>query len=362
MIMKVRDASGWLQRVCLVKPSESGNIKYIGIEEAADRASAGYGKRLKSGLNEKGVGGVTFLLNSWDKETKGPDTSTVLRMAIETAGDGKGAVAAVEKAIGKGFAYGAGGCGILFNDPNESWYMELSGHHWGTKGPIRDDIFSASNYYQVPEMAKYEAASAVFKEKTIGRQQRALFLLEGVKGEVTIPMMFRFSRDQKLPPDKAFQYDNRIVCNEGWETWSVSGNLIIPDSKYPDILSVAWFAINRPNISPYIPFYIGITELPKLFEHEGASETFNKLRTLVDENPKYRKLVARVWTNFEYQEVTETVNLERKIVSLVKAGDKGAAQVLLNNFLKSKCDEAISIVNQLIKKISSESDWTKIKK
>jgi hypothetical protein len=86
------------------------------------------------------------------------------------------------------------------------------------------------------------------------------------------------------------------------------------------------------------------------------------LRLLVDENPKYQKLVTHVWENFEYQEVTEIMGLERKIVSLLKGGDKNTAQGLLTNFLKSKCDEAMNIATQLIKKIKSESDWTKVEK
>lgn len=350
LMMKVRDASGWLQRVCLVT-NPSGGIKYLGVEEAADRDKAGYGKRLKSGINEKGVGGVSLLLFSWEKETTGPDTAEVLRIGLEKGATAKGSVDGVAKAIEKGFAYGAGGCSLLFNDPQEAWYMELSGRHWGAKGPIRNDTFSCSNYYQIPEMEKYESAAAIFKEKTMGRKQRAQSLLEGIRGEITIPFLMQFSRDQKFPPERAYSYDNRIICNEGWNDWSVSGNIAVSDPKYPDILSVLWVAINRPNVSPFIPFYIGLTELPKEFENEGASETFNELRTLVDENPKHRDWVAQTWKNFEYRQLGEVTLLERKIITMLKNGDKKGAQILLNTFVKGKSDEAMKIAQQLIKKI-----------
>src|SRR5262249_762431 len=148
---------------------------------------------------------------------------------------------------------------------------------------------SMTNFYMLPELRPYES-------KPVGekRQQRALSLLDGVNGEITLPLMMRFTRDQQVPSDQAYSHEVAgVICNEGYKVRSISGQINIGAKNNPAFLSVAWYALESPIVAPYIPFYLGITEVPEEFATTTAAAAFARLHRLLYENSKYRELVRR---------------------------------------------------------------------
>ena len=125
---------------------------------------------------------------------------------------------------------------------------------------------------------------------------------------------------------------------------------------------MVWYALGSPVATPYIPFYLGITEVPREFGTTTAATIFAQLHLLLFENPQYRPLVKRVWENFEFKEFSEALAIQRQLSALLEKGENKQARALLDGFTKANCDTALRTANQLIEKIAKETDWTVVKK
>jgi len=353
--MKVRDLDTYnRQMIRAVTPSEG--FKHIGIFDAEGPSGC------KGGMNEKGVSVSTVALFSNEHSESGLNGGQILSAVLEKADNAKAGVYIIAGIIkeksradmtGKA---GAGGSGAVIGDPGEIWISQQTCYHSAEKGPIKDDIFAMANHYIFPELAQYESRPDLGKK----RRERALSLLESAKGDITVPIMMRFSRDQQSPSDRAYMSDGERagnICNEGYGRRTISAHIHVSACEYTDVMSVSWYTIESPLASPYIPFYMGLTQIPEKFETTEAAEVFASLQLLLNENPEYKKSAVKIWENLEFSEIYEQGKFEKRIVSLLKEEKKEEAIALLNNFSRSNCDKALELANDLIKKITKETEW-----
>jgi dipeptidase len=352
IVAKIQDGEALhLHQVLLASPVNG--LKYIALTQARP----GRDNEKPGGINEKGVSIMGFGRRSTDVSTRGPSEREVTDLILEKSVDAKSAVYTIKKIVEEQGRRG-GGRGLIVADANEYWLVETTGHKWGAWGPVQDGVDSWTNFYVLPELRPYESKAGGVK-----RQQRALSLLQGAEGEMTLPLMMRFTRDQQVPPDQAYSHEvGGVLCNEGYKSRSISGQINIGAKSNPAFLSVVWYALGSPIAAPYIPFYLGITEVPEEYATTTAAAAFAQLHRLLYENPQYRGLVRRVWENFEFQEISEALPTEEKVSLLLRNGQEKEAHALLNDFTRSNCDKALRTARQLIEKITKETDWTAVRK
>jgi dipeptidase len=354
IVAKIQDGDAHhIHRVVVASPVNG--LKYI----ALTHAQPGRDNQKAGGINEKGVSIAGFTRRSTDVSTRGLSESEIYEVILEKSTDAKSAVYLIKKIVEEqGRRGGTGGGGLIVADANEYWLVETTGHKWGAWGPVQDGVDSWTNFYVLPELRPYESKAGGVK-----RQQRALSLLQGAEGEMTLPLMMRFTRDQQVPPDQAYSHEvGGVLCNEGYKSRSISGQINIGAKSNPAFLSVVWYALGSPIAAPYIPFYLGITEVPEEYATTTAAAAFAQLHRLLYENPQYRGLVRRVWENFEFQEISEALPTEEKVSLLLRNGQEKEAHALLNDFTRSNCDKALRTARQLIEKITKETDWTAVRK
>lgn len=366
---KIRDSGDWREVVALVIPAEGDGYKYLAIQGETERKARGigYGESSYGGINEKGVGGATFACTStkdqWlDKGGWAP--SECAAYATKYGGTAEEYISKFGEAVDEHgvISGGSGGASIVI-DPYNAWQIEYTGKLWEIEGPIIDYLVR-TNVYEMSSMKKYEGSSINGMTSSITRKRRAIEIIESVlfpappgeKWERTwcLENALDFARDKNNPVNDRPGHFYPIVSTQPWGMpgSTVGSTINIPNKEYPDLLSVVWWALDKPTIAPFIPLYIGITELPNSIDADGDFEvpdTFNKLRLLVYEDLTEREpLVRNIWSRFEIRQMQRVLKLEDNVRALAKDGNKIEAQGLLNEFLKSQITEALEIANELI--------------
>lgn len=143
------------------------------------------------------------------------------------------------------------------------------------------------------------------------------------------------------------------VCCHGSITKTVSAQVVNPEVTDTGLLSCAWVTQSQPCSSPYLPFYVGITEVPEVFRTTEASEVFEELRLVLEYHPEYREKITRYWTVFELQAYEETLPLEAEVLALVNDEKVDKARKLLTEFVESKCDAALAAAREMIGMLES---------
>lgn len=374
MSMKVRQSSNWLQTMCVVEPKEG--YKYLGVELYTRRLATGYGSPSML-INEKGVSILTLSLKSWDNipEGEGIAIPEFGWEVLPYASDAKTAVEMMGKLHDEvGLIHKGGGDAILVADPHEFYNMEMTANHWAVSDPITDGVFARANNYLLEDLEKYDISysPSAGGSSSVDRQRRAEDLLSSQteyyvgseirKAKVSPLHFMKFSRDQEREAELDYRSRGQSIsiCSEGYNSRTVSAILAIGDKNYPDMLSVLWVAIDTPTMSPFIPFYIGITELHQDFESTDANLKFGRLRQLVWENPDYRDLVTSTWESFELRTFLRSVNIEKEVATLIDNGEKDKAHSLLTDFVHTRCTEALDLADGLIDKIEKERTLSEI--
>jgi dipeptidase len=119
-------------------------------------------------------------------------------------------------------------------------------------------------------------------------------------------------------------------------------------TEYTDLFTCEWITPNQPCISPFLPVYIGINELPKALGTTEAYELFEKLRALMDYHPEYRDDITQHWTGFEIRTFEESTLAEAKAAKMVDGGDKNEARSILTEFVARKCNEAMATCQKML--------------
>lgn len=359
IICKNRDSSNWHEGVALVIPDDG--FKHIIIETDIPTEGDEYGEALLHGINEKGVGGATFAGTAIEEQRtpdEGITPAELAQRAIQYSATAEEFVKAFEANL---YEYGCstkgGSLGCV--DVNEGWVCEYTPKTTAMEGPIVDDYRIVSNQYQIRSMKQYEGTNGAWN-----RIRRATQILEselypnfpGEPWERTwnLKLAFAFPRDNYQQFPEWWASSRPInAYNEGGEPGgTVSAGISIPDEEFPGLLTTLWWAMDNPRNAPYIPLYIGITDVPDQIESYGTYEskdTFNKLRLLMHQDLDLREpLVMAVWAGFEARQFERTEELEAEVRALARDGQIDEAQELLTDFLQTQVDEVMSLLNQLV--------------
>lgn len=378
---KNRDSSSWREGVALVFPAEG--YKYLVVQTDSGVSRHGYGMNAVSGMNEKGVAGATYAGFSSEPKPKAPwDPSAACRHALQHSASSAEYVKKFGEVV-KEHGIPGGMSGTV--SPREGWKIEYAGHQSAVEGPFIDDYSPIANAYTITAMKKYDKSGW----SRFGRLRKSRELLErglypSSRGETwfrawDIVKAFDFARNEEpledpisgapdtfgpaaLPGSTVGGSDPRPVCDSlpwGRPGRCVSAHIAMPDKQNPAHLSVVWWSLDRPNIAPFIPLFIGITELPPAIDAKAdfaAAELFNELRLLVYEHTEYRQLVSDVWRKFETRQHRAVIDEVRSPVKAhLAAGREEQAQKILNAFLQSQVDEVMDIAGKLVTKIKTEA-------
>jgi hypothetical protein len=138
-----------------------------------------------------------------------------------------------------------------------------------------------------------------------------------------------------------------LCCHGLWE-YTVNAYFGVSRTEYTDLFTCEWITPNQPCISPFLPVYIGINELPDDLATTKAYNLFEKLRAMMDHHPEYRDDITQYWTGFEIRAFEESTLAEAKAAQSADKGDKQAARVVLTDFVARKCDEAMAACQQML--------------
>jgi hypothetical protein len=105
---------------------------------------------------------------------------------------------------------------------------------------------------------------------------------------------------------------------------------------------------SQPCISPFLPVYIGINEVPKALATTQAFDLFEKLRAALEYHPEYRDDVTKYWSAFEIRTIEESYLVEGKAAQLTDRGNIDEARSLLTDFVTQKSNQAIAAGQQML--------------
>jgi dipeptidase len=116
-----------------------------------------------------------------------------------------------------------------------------------------------------------------------------------------------------------------------------------------------WFTFGQPCISPFLPFYIGINEVPQIASTRAnpLARVFEDLRLALEYHPEYMADINRYFTVFEQQTIEQSKELENDVKQLNDNGKETEARAQLTEFVARKCDEALSIGSEWLKFLKS---------
>jgi hypothetical protein len=132
-----------------------------------------------------------------------------------------------------------------------------------------------------------------------------------------------------------------LCCHGLWE-YTTNAYFGISRTEYTDLFTCEWITPNQPCISPFLPIYIGINELPRSWSTSEGFDHFERLRAQMDFHPEYRDRITEYWTGFEIRTIEESTLAEARADKLADAGDKNGARTVLTEFVTEKSNEAMT--------------------
>jgi len=148
--------------------------------------------------------------------------------------------------------------------------------------PTKDAARAWSNFFLSPSGVLQWAN--VRKEYSENRAERIQELLDerswlkstSAQGEISTGYCFNIFRDRRFPYDAvaSYDHDNRgNISRWGHIERTANAHLMEIPKEYTDLLSIYFTTPNFPPTGPFLPFYIGITEVPKTFADGPTNET-----------------------------------------------------------------------------------------
>jgi hypothetical protein len=378
---KNRDSSSWREGVALLQPEDGHKVVMVQTDTGVRRL--GYGLNAVSGINVKGVAGATFAAINDEPRPKDPwNPSAVCSHALQQSETAAEYVEHFSAMVEKHGVIG-GLSGAV--SPGQGWKVEYAGHHWAVDGPYIDDFLPIANVYTIQSMKEHDTGGW----SRFGRLRKAREVLErglypNTRGQPwlrswDLQKAFAFARNEEplespisgqpdafqkaaLPGTVVGGSDPRPICDGlpwGRPGRCVSAHIAVPDAKHPAHLSVLWWSLDRPNLAPFLPLFVGVTELPTAIDAKAefaAADRFNELRLLLHEHTEYLTLVKEVWRKFETRQHRRVADEVRKPVRAHLLGDRTEeAETVLNGFLAKQVEEAMETAQKLITKIEVET-------
>lgn len=354
------------------------------------------------GLNEHGVAGRDIwspsnqeLREMTPDPQTGPQYSDLSRIAMQRATSAREAVEIIGELIDEHGFSTYGGNSHMFADDQEGWVLiQMAGGQglWVAERLASDEVrFSYPGYIlEIPEdyqdhpdfmgsdnlidfaveQGWYDPdAGEPFNVNEIyGNQQGRE---RGFRGDLTIAefedMMLEHAPDITLEDVIEWVRDPRISL----DTTGYGQVAQLHEETHPELRTL-WAAATASVTTPFVPYYIGIDDVPPEFkEHryltsnEAASfqdpntapqeatryafRTFKRLKYHTCEHPEvYLPFVVDALTGFESTLIEEQDTVERTALALFDAGEEELARAFLTDYSHTRSMEALELGDGLV--------------
>jgi len=328
--------------IVVLSANQQGN-KYLGIATIEDPAL------LTLAINDQGVIVNTAGRYCLEPHNPGVNSGVVMRRSLERAGCA-GDLAAMVQEIVSGEGKSKNGSAFACVDAKEIYIVETYQKKVALVGPLQDSIITYGNYTITEQMKPYEK-----RYRGHQRANRARELLAAQDGGVTPPLMMMVCRDHERPPDFSRFWDDYNVCTHGYGRDTRGSGICITARRHPALLGTLWAALNLPCRTPFLPFYMGITQVPEDFATANAYEAFESLGMALQKVPHLQLEVSRYWSAFEFQTLREMIPLEERASKLADEGELERAAELLTKFVSAQAKKALADTEKMTRKILQQS-------
>lgn len=178
---------------------------------------------------------------------------------------------------------------------------------------------------------------------------------------ITTPFLFRVLRDHGLGFDLSYAYDDRgNISTLSYGHRTVFAEVCEIDEQ-PDLLGLLWATPSFPPTSPFLPFFMGLPEIPAPFGPgpENATGVFAALLAQVQDDPERIDAIQRFWEGFEHRVLTELMKLRRGVTAACESGDRSRAADMLLAFTADCCGNAVRLARRLLERGDgrASSEW-----
>jgi hypothetical protein len=250
------------------------------------------------------------------------------------------------------------GANFIYDDPA----------NYAVHGPMHDQVFASANFY-ISKRLKIAAEAGIGAGYSRAKRLWQLLIdrqydsptMQPRSGGITLSYFMKCLRDHgNVNPEECRlssyisedRGDSALCCHGLWEyTSNAFINVSRPD--HTNLFSCTWITPSQPCISPFLPIFIGVNNLPKALSTTEAYAIFEKLRAAIEYHPKQRDDITRHWSVFEIQAIEESYLLERNAAALADKGKTTEARELLTVFVQKKCDEAMVACKKILQLIDS---------
>ncbi|WP_108651675.1 C69 family dipeptidase [Dongshaea marina] len=317
----------------------------------------------------------------------------------------------------------AEGFGVAFVDKHDIWYLETgSGHQWMARRIPHDkyfvsanqgrlqkvDLKDSHNYLGSKDLISFAIKHGLYNPKTDGAFNFHTVYSQDLKNDVTYNYPRVWTLQHKFNPGLATKIGDgksfpvflkpahklsvqdlesalrnhyqgtphdpymNANPNEPYRPISVfrtqeSHILQVRPDMPAEIGNVEYVAFGMTALGVYLPFYQGITQIPKGFDvgtnkasNDSVAWKFRKLQTLAMVNYKqYAPIVQKAYHQFEKQTFANQKKMEQRYLAIYKKDPK-AARELIQNLENKTTEQALvltdQLTNQLFTKLTHDTD------
>ena len=270
---------------------------------------------------------------------------------------------------GTGLPNGAGA--RLIVDPKEGYLLEAANWVYGNPanhaihGPMTDQVFVHANFFIDKALKKVETGVGM----GYNRAKRLWHLLIDRQYDsamtanpgISLPYFMSCFKDHgNVSPEDgrlnqgglSEEAGNFTICRHGLGLYSAHAHICAIPADHTDLFSCLWLTFGQPCLSPFLPIYIGINEVPEALRTNAAAKIFEQLRLAVEYHPEYRQEITHFWKIFEIQSVEESLALELDTAVLADNGKLSEARKRLTDFVEKTSSQALSVASQLLTDIT----------
>jgi dipeptidase len=141
------------------------------------------------------------------------------------------------------------------------------------------------------------------------------------------------------------------ICTHGLRGYSSYSYISVARRDHTDLFSCLWTTFGQPCLSPYLPFYIGITAVPEAMRTTTAAKLFEELRQAMEYDPEYRDEITHHWKIFDINTMEQASIVEGEAATLADKGNAAEARKRLTDFVAKRCDEALVVAEQVVENV-----------